>query len=71
MAEGGLAEGQVELPHPAEPFFMKVSDLGAFGHDPVPPRPQRIRVVQAQHLDIGDVEPGAFDGWQNLGQGGG
>jgi hypothetical protein len=33
--------------------------------EPTPPATQRLGVMQAQDLDVGDPQPGAFDRWHD------
>src|SRR4051794_14195518 len=54
VAEGDLAGREVELPHPAEPLVVERPDLVPVAPEAVAPAPERLRVVEAQHLDVGD-----------------
>ena len=69
MAEGDLAAGQVELPHPAEAFVIEAGRPVPVLQKALPPAAQRFGIVQAQNLQVGDPEPGGFDRGQDLGQG--
>ena len=61
-AEAGLAVGQVELPHPAEPV-VEAERLHALPfHELLAPQPQRVRVVQPHRADVGDVQRGVLAG---------
>ena len=62
--------GEVELPHPHEARVIDALDLGAMGKEPVAPRLEGLRIMQAQDLDVGHQEAGAFDRGHHLGQGG-
>src|SRR5256885_1422016 len=69
VAEGGFRHGQIELPHAAKALVVERGGLVAARHEALAPQPQRARIVQAQHFDIGDHEAAAFDGRRELRQG--
>ena len=57
LAEGHLGRGEIELPHPHEALVVEPLDLLAMGEEALAPVLQRLGVVQAQDLDVGDQEP--------------
>ena len=59
---------EVELPHPAEALVVDRGDLGALGLEALAPVAQRLGVVQAQDLDVGDPQARLLDRRQHLRQ---
>src|SRR6056297_4017170 len=60
-AERRFARGQVEAPHAAKAFGVDLANAVEVGHEATVPVLQRIGIVIAQYLYIGDDEPRALD----------
>ena len=68
-AEGDLGTDQIHLPHPAEPLVVELAYPLAVVLETAPPGAQRLGVVEAQDLDVGDPQPGPLGFGDDLGQG--
>src|SRR6185312_9938191 len=59
---------EVELEHPAEALIVQRRDRILVGDETPPPVPQRLCIMQPQHLDIGRDQAAVLDPWQHLRQ---
>src|SRR3974390_1730441 len=66
LTERHFRSRQIELPHPHKALIVNALDLLAMDQEPRAPVLQRLGVMQAQDLHIGDEQPGSLDRWKNL-----
>src|SRR5690606_24097547 len=69
MAEDELDEGEVEFPDSAESLAVVAGDLGPTRGKALAPGLQRLGVVKAEDLDVGDPQSRGLDGGQHFRQG--
>ena len=60
---------RVELPHPAEALVVERAGLVPVRHESLAPVPERLGVVQAPDLNVGDQQTAPLDGRHRLAEG--
>jgi hypothetical protein len=68
MPERGDRARQVELPHAEEARVVQCLDLALRRSGALIPMRQRLRIMEPQHLKIGEPEPGPLDRRSDLAQ---
>src|SRR5262245_1711821 len=69
LAERHFRGGEIELPHPYETGIVEALNFFAMSEETRAPVLERLGVVQAQDLDIGDQKARLLHCGQHLGQG--
>jgi hypothetical protein len=65
VAQGGFRAREMEFLHPHEACVTDAFDVVAMGNEAVVPGGERLRMMQAQDLDVGAVRPARWRGAQS------